>query len=310
MATISQTPLEKNSLTGQTELPLKLRTRGKVRDIYELDEDKLLIIATDRISAFDVVLPCLIPHKGEILTQLSVFWFKKTKKIIDNHLITADFGKFPEELKEHPELKGRTMLVKKTKPLPVEWVVRGYLSGSAFSAYQAGKSISGVDLAPGLKESEKLSSPIFTPTTKAITGHDQEITELDLFNLVGRSVAQKLKKISLKLYQYASKLAEKRGIIIADTKFEFGLLDKKLILIDELLTPDSSRFWPKNEYVLGKPQKSFDKQFVRDYLMEIKWDKNPPAPELPPKIIEATSQKYIEAYQKLTGKSFTETRPL
>lgn len=289
---------------SQTELPLKLKSRGKVRDIYELDEDKLLIVATDRISAFDAVLPCLIPHKGQVLTQLSVFWFKKTKKIIKNHLITADFDDFPEELKKYPELKGRTMLVKKAQPLPVEWVVRGYLSGSAFSAYRAGKTISGIDLPPGLGESEKLPEPIFTPTTKALTGHDQEITEMDLLNLVGKNTAQKLKKISLKIYRYASRFAEKRGLIIADTKFEFGLINGKLILIDELLTPDSSRFWPKDEYQPGKSQKSFDKQFVRDYLLKINWDKNPPAPELPEEIIEKTTQKYIEAYQRITGEKF------
>lgn len=292
------------AVISKTDLPLKLKSRGKVRDIYELDDDKLVIVATDRLSAFDVVLPSLIPHKGQVLTCLSVFWFKKTKKIIKNHLITADFDKFPEKLKEHPELKERTMLVKKAQPLPVEWVVRGYLSGSAFSAYLAGKTISGIDLPPGLGESEKLPEPIFTPTTKALTGHDQEITEMDLLNLVGKNTAQKLKKISLKIYQYASKFAEKKGIIIADTKFEFGLINGKLILIDELLTPDSSRFWPKDEYQPGKSQKSFDKQFVRDYLMDIKWDKNPPAPELPKEIIEKTSQKYIEAYQRITGEKF------
>jgi len=288
----------------ETNLPFKLKLRGKVRDIYELGEDKLLIVATDRISAFDVVLPSLIPHKGRVLTALSIFWFNKTKKIIENHLVTADFKHFPEELKKYSQLKERTMLVKKTQPLPVEWVVRGYLSGSAWSAYQKGKSISGIELPPRLKESEKLPEPIFTPTTKTITGHDQELAELDLFNLVGRKTALKLKKISLKIYKSASNFAEKRGIIIADSKFEFGLLKEKLILIDELLTPDSSRFWPKDEYKSGRPQKSFDKQFVRDYLIKINWDKTPPAPQLPQEIIEKTSQKYIEAYQRITGKTF------
>ncbi len=289
---------------SQTNLPLKLKSRGKVRDIYELTEDKLLIIATDRISAFDVVLPSLIPYKGQVLTGLSAFWFDKTQKIIDNHLITADFGKFPKELKKHLELRGRTMLVKKAKPLPVEWVVRGYLSGSAWNLYKAGKSISGIKLPSGLRESEKLPEPIFTPTTKALTGHDQELTEKELAGLIGENLAQKLKEISLKLYQYGSKFTEKRGLIIADTKFEFGLLGQKLILIDELLTPDSSRFWPKDEYQPGRPQKSFDKQFVRDYLLGINWDKKPPAPELPEEIIEKTSQKYIEAYQRITGERF------
>lgn len=292
------------AVVSQTNLPLKLKSRGKVRDIYELEDDKLLIVATDRISAFDAVLPCLIPHKGEILTGLSVFWFNKTKDIIENHLITANFNDFPLKLKDQQELKGRAMLVKKAKPLPVEWVARGYLSGSAWNSYKAGKPISGIKLPSGLRESKKLPEPIFTPTTKALTGHDQEITEMDLFNLVGKNIAQKLKEISLKLYQYGSKFAEKRGLIIADTKFEFGLINGKPILIDELLTPDSSRFWPKDEYEPGKPQKSFDKQFVRDYLLKINWDKNPPAPELPKEIIEATSQKYIEAYQRITEEKF------
>lgn len=197
------------------------------------------------------------------------------------------------------------MLVKKTEPLPVECVVRGYLSGSAWSAYQEGKSISGIKLPPGLRESDKISKPIFTPTTKALTGHDRELTEKELAGLIGENLTQKLKEISLKLYQYGSKFAEKRGLIIADTKFEFGLLSQKLILIDELLTPDSSRFWPKDEYQPGKPQKSFDKQFVRDYLLKINWNKMPPAPQLPEEIIEATSQKYIEAYQRITGTKFS-----
>ncbi|MDI6603428.1 MAG: phosphoribosylaminoimidazolesuccinocarboxamide synthase, partial [Patescibacteria group bacterium] len=275
-------------IISETNFPLKLIKRGKVRDIYEFGEDKLLIIATDRISAFDVVLPSLIPHKGQVLTGLSVFWFKKTKKIIENHLITADFNKFPEELKKYTELKGRTMLVKRTQPIPVECIVRGYLSGSAWSAYQAQKLISGIKLSPDLRESAKLPEPIFTPTTKAITGHDQELTESEIKNLVGKNLAEKLKSISLKIYLFASKLAEKRGIIIADTKFEFGLFRKKLILIDELLTPDSSRFWSKSEYRPGKTQKSFDKQFVRDYLMKINWNKTSPAPQLPEEIIKKT----------------------
>jgi phosphoribosylaminoimidazole-succinocarboxamide synthase len=292
------------NLVSEIKLPLKLIKRGKVRDIYEFDEDKMLLVATDRISAFDIVLPNLIPHKGQVLTDLSVFWFKKTKKIIENHLTTADFENFPEELKKYPELKGRTMLVKKAEPLPVECIVRGYLSGSAWLAYQKGKPISGIKLPAGLKESAKLEEPIFTPTTKAITGHDQEMTEREMENLVGKNLAKRLKAMSLKIYLFASKLAEKRGVIIADTKFEFGFFKKKLFLIDELLTPDSSRFWLKDEYSPGRPQKSFDKQYVRDYLIKIKWDKKPPAPELPKEIIEKTSQKYLEAYRKITGKKF------
>lgn len=287
---------------SKTNLPLKLKARGKVRDIYEVDKNVLAVVATDRISAYDVVLPTLIPYKGRVLTQLSVFWFDKTKEIIENHLLTADFDDFPPELKVHRELKDRTMLVKKARPIPVECVVRGYISGSAWSAYKEGKSVSGIKLAAGLRESEKLPAPIFTPTTKALAGHDQEMTEGQLIDLVGDDLAKRLKEISLKIYELASEFAEKQGIIIADTKFEFGQIGDNFILIDELLTPDSSRFWPKDEYEPGKPQKSFDKQFVRDYLMQISWDKNPPAPELPEEIVKKTSQKYIEAYQRITGK--------
>lgn len=293
---------------SQANLPLKLRSRGKVRDIYELDKDRLVIVATDRISAFDVVLPTLIPAKGQVLTRLSVFWFNKTKEIIENHLITANFDDFPQELKDHLELRGRTMLAKKAQPIPVECVVRGYLAGSAWASYQAGKAVSGVKLPPGLRESEKLPAPIFTPTTKAETGHDQEITEGQLIKMVGDGMALRLKEISLKIYEVASNFAERQGIIIADTKFEFGIrfdiIAQKLVLIDELLTPDSSRFWPKDEYEPGRPQRSFDKQFVRDYLTKIKWNKTPPAPELPRDVVEATSEKYIEAYEKITGKTF------
>ncbi len=292
------------AVVSQTNLPLKLKSRGKVRDIYELEDDKLLIVATDRISAFDVVLPCLIPRKGEILTGLSVFWFNKTKDIIENHLITANFNDFPLKLKNQQELKGRAMLVKKAKSFPVEWIARGYLSGSAWNSYKAGKPISGIKLPRGLRESEKLPEPIFTPTTKALTGHDRELTEKELAGLIGENLAQKLKEVSLKIYKWASGFAESRGIIVADTKFEFGLINGKPILIDELLTPDSSRLWPEDEYQPDKPQKSFDKQFVRDYLLKINWDKNPPAPQLPKEIIEKTSQKYIEAYQRITGRSF------
>lgn len=295
---------QKMASISQIDLPLKLFKRGKVRDVYELDKEKLVIVVSDRISAFNVVLPSLIPFKGQVLTGLSVFWFKKTKKIIENHLITNNLNKFPQELKKYPQLKGRTMIVKRAKPIAIECIVRGYLFGSAWKNYQEGKKISGIKLPKGLRESEKLPEPIFSPTTKAITGHDQEITENEMKDLVGKNLTKKLKEMSLKIYSLVSKLAEKRGIIIADTKFEFGLINKKLILIDELLTPDSSRFWPKDEYSPGKSQKSFDKQFVRDYLMKIGWDKTPPGPQLPEEIIEKTSQKYIEAYQRITGKKF------
>lgn len=291
-------------LISQTSLSLKLKSRGKVRDIYELDDDELVMVATDRISTFDVVLPSLIPYKGLVLTGLSAFWFSETKKIIDNHLITANFGDFPEQLKNYPELKGRTMIVRKVEVVPVECVVRGYLSGSAWKGYLEGKPICGIQLPVGLGESEKLPQPIFTPTTKAKTGHDEEMGEKELVSLVGEDLAKKLKEVSLKIYEMASKRLEEKGIIVADTKFEFGISDGEIILIDELLTPDSSRFWPKEDFEPGRPQKSFDKQFVRDYLINIGWDKNPPAPELPEEIIRETSKKYIEAYQKITGKKF------
>ena len=291
-------------VVSQTSLPLNLKSRGKVRDIYELDEDKLVMVATDRISTFDVVLPSLIPYKGIVLTALSVFWFRETKKIIDNHFISANFEDFPEELKKYPELKGRTMIVKKVQPIPVESIVRGYLSGSAWSAYQKDEPVCGIELPPGLKESEKLSQSIFTPTTKAAAGHDLALTEEELIDLIGEDIVKRLKEVSLKIYEEAAKRLEEKGIIIADTKFEFGMFDDELILIDELLTPDSSRFWPKDDFQPGRPQKSFDKQFVRDYLIRVGWDKNPPVPELPEEIIRETSKKYIEAYEKITGKKF------
>lgn len=285
---------------SQINLPLKLKSRGKVRDIFELD-DKLVMVATDRISVFDVVLPSLIPFKGVVLTQLSVFWFKKMEKIIQNHIITSSFKDFPEELKNYNFLKGRAVIVKKAEPLPVECVVRGYLTGSAWSNYVENKPICGIRLPAGLKESEELPEPIFTPTTKATIGHDEEMTEGKLINLLGKEMANKLKELSLKIYKEAAEEMKEKGIIIADTKFEFGLFNKNLILIDELLTPDSSRFWPKDDFEQGRSQKSFDKQFVRDYAIKIGWNKKPPAPELPEEIIQETSKKYLEAYEKITG---------
>lgn len=290
-------------VVSQTDLSLKLKSRGKVRDIYELGDDKLVMVATDRISTFDVVLPSLIPYKGLVLTGLSVFWFEETKNIIDNHLISANFEDFPEEIKRHQELKGRTVIVKKAEVVSAECVIRGYLSGSAWKSYKENKSICGIKLPTGLKESEKLPQPIFTPTTKAMTGHDIELTEKELLELVGKEIAQKLKEVSLKIYKEAAKRLEEKGIIIADTKFEFGISEGGLILIDELLTPDSSRFWPADDFQPGRSQKNFDKQFVRDYLIKVGWDKNPPAPELPKEIIRETSKKYIEAYEKITGKN-------
>ena len=279
---------------------LKLYKRGKVRDIYDL-EDRLLIVATDRISAFDVVLPNGIPQKGKVLTALSRFWFDFTKDIVANHLIHGE-GLTLLSTEERRLLEGRAMMVKKTCPVPAECIVRGYLSGSAWKEYQSSGAVSGIKLGEGLLESQKLAEPIFTPSTKAETGHDVNITFKELENQEGVEIASKLREFSLNIYLRASKYAEARGIIIADTKFEFGIREGELILIDELLTPDSSRFWSNQEYEPGKPQPSYDKQFVRDYLESIKWDKNPPAPELPLEVVEETSKKYLEAQERLLGK--------
>ncbi|WP_028840722.1 phosphoribosylaminoimidazolesuccinocarboxamide synthase [Thermodesulfobacterium hveragerdense] len=277
--------------------------RGKVRDIYDLG-DKLLIVATDRISAFDVVLPTPIPDKGKVLTQMSLFWFDFLKDIVDNHLITANLEEYPETLKEYKEiLAQRSMLVKKTKVLPVECIVRGYITGSAMKEYQKTGQVCGIPLPPGLKEADKLPEPIFTPSTKAEIGeHDINITYQEMEKLVGVEIARFLKETSLKIYKKASEYAESKGIIIADTKFEFGVYEDKIILIDEVLTPDSSRFWPKDEYQPGKPQKSFDKQFIRDWLKSISWDPQNP-PNIPEDIMLKTREKYLEALYRLTGKT-------
>jgi len=278
---------------------LKLFKKGKVRDIYEL-ENMLLIVATDRISAFDVILPNGIPGKGEVLTALSLFWFSFTEDIIANHVLPIRLFELPHlSKKERDSLAGRTMVVKKTSTLPAECIVRGYLSGSAWKEYRVKGSASGIKLSPGLEESAKLEEPIFTPSTKAESGHDINITFKELQNLVGAETAVKLKEVSIDIYLKASRYTEERGIIIADTKFEFGLYKEKMILIDEVLTPDSSRFWLKEAYEPGKPQPSFDKQYVRDYLESVNWDKNPPGPELPTEVIEETSKKYLEAYNRL-----------
>jgi phosphoribosylaminoimidazole-succinocarboxamide synthase len=287
----------------KTNLPFKLQNRGKVRDVYYLD-DKLLMIATDRISVFDVVLPTSVPYKGIILTQLSNFWFNKTKDIINNHIIVDDFNAMPSHIKKFSELKGRSILVKKTEPLLVECVVRGYITGSAWNAYKNGEAICRITLPEGLVESDKLPEPLFTPTTKAMTGHDEAITEEQMRKQFGDDLTETLKNASLEIYNFAEKEARKKGIIIADTKFEFGFLNGEVILIDELLTPDSSRFWPVDNYKRGGPQKSFDKQFVRDFMISIGWDKNPPAPEVPEDVVRETTKKYIEAYEKITGKKF------
>jgi len=280
---------------------LKLFKRGKVRDVYDLD-DKLLIVSTDRISCFDVVLPSGIPYKGEVLNQLSCFWFGFIRDIIPNHLITSDIDKYPQQLQKYrSQLLGRSMLVVKSQPLPVECVVRGYLSGSGWKEYKEKRSVCGVELPCGLLESDKLSRLIFTPATKEDVGHDVNVTQEYIERKIGKDIASKLKEISIAVYKKASAYAEDRGIIIADTKFEFGIYGNNLILIDEALTPDSSRLWPKDKYQPGGPQPSFDKQFVRDYLDGLDWDKNPPAPGLPDEIIEKTSQKYLQAYRKFTG---------
>lgn len=274
--------------------------RGKVRDLYELG-DKLLIIATDRLSAFDVVLPTPIPDKGRVLTQLSLFWFQLLQDVIPNHVLsTTDF---PADFDPYrAELSGRTMLVRKTQPLPIECVVRGYLSGSGWKEYCATGRICGIDLPLGLQESAPLPEPIFTPATKAVTGHDENISFEEAATLVGRDIAERVREVSLLIYRRASDYAKPHGIILADTKFEFGLLNNELIWIDEALTPDSSRFWPASEYRPGGPQPSFDKQFVRDYLERIRWPKTPPAPALPPGVVAATREKYREAYRMLVGR--------
>lgn len=281
---------------------LKLFRRGKVRDVYDLG-DKLLIVSTDRISCFDVVLPTGIPEKGRVLTAISVFWFDFIKNIIPHHLISTEMDRYPQELQKYrAELEGRSMLVLKTKPLAVECVVRGYLSGSGWKEYQQKQSVCGIGLTKGLKESDKLPEVIFTPSTKADVGHDQNIDQKYVEDLVGVVLADQLREVSIKIYKQASDYALKKGIIIADTKFEFGIHDGKMIIIDEVLTPDSSRFWPLSQYRPGGPQPSFDKQFVRDYLETLDWDKTPPGPELPDEIIQKTSEKYLDAYQKLTAK--------
>ncbi len=281
---------------------LKLFRKGKVRDVYDLG-DKLLIISCDRISCFDVVLPCAIPYKGEVLTAISNFWFDFTKDIIANHLITSDLSKYPNDLNKYSnDLKGRSMLVKKTKPLPVECIVRGYLSGSGWKEYRKSNSVCGIKLPLGLNESDRLPEPIFTPSTKADVGHDQNVSQDYIEELIGKDTAGRIARASIDIYQQASDYALSRGIIIADTKFEFGVYNNEIILIDEVLTPDSSRFWPADEYFPGRAQVSFDKQFVRDYLETLDWDKVPPAPKLPEDIITKTTQKYLEAYKRLTGK--------
>ena len=293
-----------SSVISTTEFKsLTLKGRGKVRDIYDLGH-QLLIVATDRISAFDVIMPNPIPEKGRILTQLSRFWFELTRGIVPNHVISTEVNDFPKEVLPYRDvLMGRSMVVEKADPLPVECVVRGYLSGSGWEEYQKGGEVCGIRLPKGLLESSRLDEPIFTPATKAEVGlHDENIPFEKVEKVVGKDLAQKLRAISLEIYKKARDFAAAKGILIADTKMEFGIKNGNLILIDELLTPDSSRFWPKDEYKAGGPQKSFDKQFLRDYLLSIKWNKTPPAPQLPDEVVLKTQQKYREAYEKLVGK--------
>jgi len=282
---------------------LNLVRRGKVRDVYAVDEDSLLIVATDRISAFDCILPTPIERKGEVLTALSRFWFLKLAHIVPNHLITNNIDEMPGVIRGHREdLRGRSMLVRRTDVFPVECVVRGYLSGSGWKDYQRTGQVCGHQLPAGLRESERLARPIFTPATKAETGHDENISEQQMAEIIGAEVTAQLRDVSLRLYEEASAYARGRGIIIADTKFEFGRdRDGQIILIDEALTPDSSRFWPAESYEVAKSQASFDKQFVRDYLEQLDWNKQPPAPALPPQVAQATTHRYLEAYELLVG---------
>src|SRR5712671_2475138 len=292
-----------NDTVLQLEIPgVKKIKSGKVREIFDLG-DRLLFVASDRISAFDVVMPNGIPRKGEVLTQLSYFWFSQTESFQPNHLISKAGDPLPDKLKPFADkLERRSMVVKKAQPLAIECVVRGYLAGSGWKEYKQSQSLCGIKLPAGLKESSELGAPLFTPATKAETGHDENISFEEAAEIVGAGIAAQARAASLKIYNFARDYARKRGIIIADTKFEFGLLDGKLILIDEVLTPDSSRFWPAGQYQAGKSQASFDKQFVRDYLETLDWNKTPPGPIIPPEIVSKTTGKYLDAYERLTGK--------
>ena len=292
----------------ETDLPtLTLYRRGKVRDVYVVDADQLLIVATDRISAFDYVLGSGIPDKGKVLTQLSAFWFGLLQDIVPNHLIATDVKKYPAALQPYAEvLRGRSMLVRRTEPLPVECVARGYISGSGWKDYRATGQICGIDLPKGLRESDKLPVPIFTPATKAQSGHDENISDEQAAEILGHDVLTQVKRLTLQLYARGLSHAASRGILLADTKFEFGLVQRgttrELLLIDEALTPDSSRFWPADQFAPGRAQPSYDKQYVRDYLESIKWNKQPPVPSLPPDVVEKTREKYLEAFRRLTGR--------
>jgi phosphoribosylaminoimidazole-succinocarboxamide synthase len=300
--TVSET-IRDNGVLLQADFPdLQLYASGKVRDIYKVDANHLLFVATDRISAFDYVLATGIPQKGRVLTQLSMFWFEFLKDIVPNHLATADIDQYPAELQRYADkLRGRSMLVVAADMVTVECVVRGYISGSGWKEYKNSGSVCGIKLPAGLRESDRLPEPIFTPATKATSGHDENISFERMVELVGKDLSERLRDLSIRIYQTAADYAETRGIIIADTKFEFGRTPKGLVLADEVLTPDSSRFWPMDKYHPGGAQESFDKQYVRDYLESIRWNKQPPAPGLPAEVAARTSEKYIEAYTQLTG---------
>jgi phosphoribosylaminoimidazole-succinocarboxamide synthase len=288
----------------QTNFPdLQLHASGKVRDVYQLDSDRLLFVATDRISAFDYVLATGIPQKGRVLTQISLFWFDFLSDIVPNHLITPDVDRYPQLLQKYADqLRGRSMVVQRAQMFPVECVVRGYISGSAWKEYKATGKVCGIDLPTGLKESEAFPEPIFTPSTKATSGHDENISFAKMCDIVGTEDASHLRDLTLRIYKKAAAYARQRGIIIADTKFEFGMTGKGITLADEVLTPDSSRFWPADKYAPGRSQESYDKQYVRDYLEGVRWNKQPPAPALPAEVAQRTSDKYLEAYQQITGR--------
>jgi phosphoribosylaminoimidazole-succinocarboxamide synthase len=292
----------------ETHLPaLGPLRRGKVRDVYTLSDGNLLLVATDRISAFDVVMEDPIPDKGKILTQISAYWFQRCQDLVKNHIISTDVRKFPPECQQFADmLAGRSMLVRQARPLPIECIVRGYLAGSGWEEYKETGAICGEKLPAGLRESDRLPNPIFTPSTKAELGvHDENIDYATVVEKIGASLAQQVRDLSLAIYNLARSEAEAKGIIIADTKFEFGLFGDQLLLIDEVLTPDSSRFWPQSDYAPGRSQKSFDKQYLRDYLLSLQWNKQPPPPPLPPEVINNTRQKYLEALRLLTGKDLT-----
>ena len=288
----------------RTEYPdLQLHASGKVRDVYKSDDGRLLFVATDRISAFDYILATGIPHKGKVLTQISLFWFDFLKDVVPNHLITADVNQYPADIRKYSDqLRARSMVVMNAEMFPVECVVRGYISGSAWKEYEASGTVCGIELPKGLKESDQLPQPIFTPATKATSGHDENIPFSEMARLIGGEVSEQLRDLTLKVYKKAADYARTMGIIIADTKFEFGRTSRGITLADEVLTPDSSRFWPADKYKAGQAQESYDKQYVRDYLEEIRWNKQPPAPALPAEVARKTSEKYLEAYEQLTGR--------